>query len=129
MQETLGLKNGKIQKEKISKNEKIIINKINNELRFLHYNFCYNGTRYLAEVIYEIYWKEDFFIDNLKNDIYPIIAKRHSKSVNTIHCNIKQATKCMYLDCTEEELKEYFNYRYFVKPKLKEIIFTILNNL
>lgn len=93
------------------------------------YNFSYNGTRYLSETIFEIYKKEDFLIDNLKKDIYPIIAKRHNKSVNTICGNIKQATKCMCLDCDEKILNDYFCYSYFVKPKLKEIIFTILNKI
>lgn len=112
-----------------SKKDDKIKDSINSELRHLHYNFSYNGTRYLSETIFEIYKKEDFLIDNLKKDIYPIIAKRHNKSVNTICGNIKQATKCMCLDCDEKILNDYFCYSYFVKPKLKEIIFTILNKI
>lgn len=113
----------------VTKKDDKIKNSINRELSYLKYNFSYNGTRYLAETIFEIYKKEDFLIDNLKRDIYPIIAKRHNKSVNTICGNIKQATKCMCLDCDEKILNNYFCYSYFVQPKLKEIIFTILNKI
>lgn len=112
-----------------SKSDKLILEKINNELTHLHYNFSYNGTRYLAETIFEIYKLKDSFKNNLKKDIYPIIAKKHNKSINTIHGNIKQSTKCMCLDCEEIIINQYFNYNYFVKPKLKEIIFTIINKI
>lgn len=112
-----------------NKTKEIIINKINNELKNLHYNFAYNGTKYLAETIFEIYSKKDSYEENLKRNIYPIIAKKHNKSVNTIHGNIKQATKCMYLDCEEKVINEYFNYSYFTQTKLKEIIYTILNKI
>lgn len=110
-------------------NKEMIMNKIANELKQLHYNFSYNGTKYLAETIFEIYCKGNYLVDNLTKDIYPIIAKRHCKSINTICGNIKQATKRMLLDCEEKIINEYFNYSYFIHPKLKEIIFTILNKI
>lgn len=106
-----------------------IMNRINTELKYLHFNFAYNGTRYLAESILEIYCQKDNYSDNLQKDIYPIIAKKHNKTANTIHGDIKQATKCMYFDCEEDIINKYFNYNYFVKPKVKEIIFTILNKI
>lgn len=89
----------------------------------------YNGTKYLSEVILEVYKRKDLYIDNLNKCIYPIIAEKHNKSINTICGNIKQATNSMLLDCKEEIIMEYFNYTIFVKPKLKEIIFTIVNKL
>ncbi len=112
-----------------AKTDNYILNKINNELTSLHYNFSYNGTRYLAETIFELYKQQKEFKDNLERDIYPIIARRHNKTVNTIHGNIKHATKYMYLDCQESIINQYFNYTYYTKPKLKEIIFTILNKI
>lgn len=111
------------------KKSKDILQKINNELKKLHYNFSYNGTRYLAETIYEIYNRNNENSDNLKKYIYPIIAHRHKKTINTICGNIKQATNSMYFDCDEETLKKYFNYSYCTKPKVKEVIFTVLNNI
>ncbi len=111
------------------KKSKDILQKINNELKKLHYNFSYNGTRYLAETIYEIYKRDNENSDNLKKYIYPIIADKHKKTINTICGNIKQATNSMYFDCDEETLKKYFNYSYCTKPKVKEIIFTVLNNI
>jgi len=103
--------------------------KIDEELRYLNYNFRYNGTKYLAEVIFELYGKKDNLDFNFKRSVYPVIAKKYRKSENTIYCNIKQATKNMILDCKEEIIMEYFNYSYFVKPKIKEIIFTVLNKI
>ena len=35
----------------------------------------------------------------------------------------------MILDCKEEKIIEYFSYSYFVIPKVKEIILTILNKI
>lgn len=111
------------------KNQKNIIKKINTELNKLHYNFSYNGTRYLAETILEIYNRKNENIGNLNKNIYPIIALKHKKTVNTICGNIKQATNLMYFDCDEETLKKYFNYSHCTKPKVKEVIFAILNNI
>ena len=111
------------------KNDENIIDRINNELKILHYNFSYNGTRYLSETIYEIYCKKNGNADNLKKNVYPIIAAKHQKSIETICGNIKQATNEMYFDCEENILKKYFNYSYCIKPKVKEVIFTVLNNI
>lgn len=116
-----------ILNEKI--NENLIKIEINNELKKLHYNFSYNGTRYISEIIYEIYSKNDIYLDNLKKYIYPVIAKRHNTNINNIHCNIKQSTKCMYFDCPETKLKEYFNLSKTKKPKEKLVITTILNKI
>lgn len=112
-----------------TKKDNVVLNKINQELAFLHYNFSYNGTRYLAEVIFELYNLYDSYKDVLLKDVYSIVAKKHDKSVNTIHGNIKQSTRCMYLDCEEDVINQYFNYSYFVKPRLKEIIFTVINKI
>lgn len=106
--------------------EENIKNKIYKELKFLHYNMSYNGTRYLADTIYELFCRDIDLTDNLKKNIYPLVAKKYKKSVNTICGNIKQATKAMYLDCDEKIIMQYFNYSSSYFPKLKEIIFTIL---
>lgn len=111
------------------KSDNIIKIKINKELEYLRFNFSHNGTRYLAETIFELYSNRTKFLDNFKRDIFPILAQRHHKSVNTIEGNIKQAINCMFFDCTESALIEYFNYPFIMKPKLKEISYTILNKL
>lgn len=103
--------------------------KIDNELKFLNYNFSYDGTKYLREAIIEVYKIKDKFDGNLEKNIYSIIAKKHNKKINTIYCNIKQATNIMITECREEILTKYFNYSYFVKPKIKEIIITIINKI
>lgn len=109
--------------------EEKIMNKIYKELQFLHYNMSYNGTRYLADTIYELFQNDINLNDNLKKNIYPLVANKYRKSVNTICGNIKQATKCMYLDCDEKIIMQYFNCTNLYYPKLKEIIFTILHKI
>ncbi len=99
------------------------------ELRKLNFNFSHIGTRYLREVIVEVYKVKNYFDGNFKKNIYPIIAKRYNKKVNTIYCDIKQSIKSMILNNSETDLISYFHYSYPFKPKVNEIIFTILNKL
>lgn len=103
--------------------------KIDRELKKLNFNFSHIGTKYLREIIIEVYKVKDIFEGNLEKSIYPIIANRYNKKVNTIYCDIKQAVKSMILNNSEKNLIEYFNYSYFLKPKTNEIIFTILNKI
>lgn len=103
--------------------------KIDNELKYLNYNFSHVGTKYLEETIIEVYNVKDIFDGNFEGNIYPIIAKRYNKRANTIYCNIKQATNAMIVNCDEKILIKYFNYNYFVKPKVNEVIFTILHKI
>ena len=103
--------------------------KIQNELRYLCYNYSYIGTKYIEEVIFEIYKIKECFNGNLAREIYPILSKRYNKSVDSIYGDIKLSTRNMILDCSEDIIMEYFNYSYFVMPKIKEIILVILNKL
>lgn len=116
------LKNSEMNKDKIK--EKIIF-----ELKKLNYNFSYTGTKYLIDCIYEAYSIGDIYNLNLTKNIYSVIAKKYGKSINNIKCNITQATYAMYYDCEEKVLEKYFPYFYTMKPKVKEIIFAILNIL
>lgn len=106
-------------------------NKIRNELQRLHYNFSLHGSKYLLELIYELYnfRLKNLNYDNLKRDVYPILAERYNKKPNTIKCDIAQATKHMLEDCDQTVLLNYFHYRTIEKPTVKEVIFTILNNI
>lgn len=103
--------------------------KIHNELTKLNYNYSYTGTRYIEDSIFELYKNQNSFNGNLKKEIYPILSTKYKKSVDTIYGNIKQATKYMLLDCKEEVIIKYFNYNSFNFPKIKEIIFTVLNKI
>lgn len=109
--------------------EIIIKEKIKKELEYIGYNLSYNGSRYLEETIFELYQNKKFYVDNLSKDIYPIIAKKYNKSVNTIKCNIIRATDIMYCECDVERLKSYFKFYTDSKPKPKLVAFTILNKL
>lgn len=109
--------------------EIIIREKIRTELEYIGYNLSYNGSRYLEETIFELYKNKESYFDNLSKDIYPIIAKKYDKSVNTIKCNIIRATDIMYYECNIERLKSYFKFYTDSKPKPKLVAFTILNKL
>ena len=115
------------KKEELDKER--IYKKIDVELSNLNFNFSYKGTKYLKECIFELYLAKNMDFDNLSKNIYPILALKHNKTVNNIHCNIKQSVKAMYYDCEEKTITKYFNYSVFTKPKLKEVIFTILSKL
>lgn len=117
-----------LKKEKINFYTEIE-KKIYSELFKLHYNPSYIGTKYLAESILEIYKVKDIFGGNIENKIYSILSNKYNKTTNTIYSNIKQATRNMIADCPEETIITYFGYSYFVKPKIKEVIFNIINNL
>ena len=109
--------------------EQAIKERIKDQLDLLSFNFSYNGTKFLSEVVYEIYTHRNKFHENLSKDIYPIIAEKYGKTVNTVKCDISHATKLMYYDCKEEVIMKYFNYKFPVKPRVKEVIFTIVNNI
>lgn len=52
-----------------------------------------------------------------------------NKNANTIKCDISQATKMMIYDCNEDIITSYFNLSRFIKPTVKQIVFTVLNKL
>lgn len=109
-------------------NKTDLISKINKELEYIGYNMSYTGTKYLSECIALIYTNHDYS-ESLNKNIYPIIAKKHNKTVNNVKCSITCATTSMFYDCDETRLKKYFNFYTAIKPKPKVVIFTILNKL
>lgn len=116
-----------IEKEKLINNSIKI--QIKNELNKLYYNPSYNGTKYIYETIYQLYSRKNLDCNNLKKSIFSILALKYNTNINNIHSNIKQATKLMYYDCSEEVLKKYFNFDIAKKPKEKLVISTILNKI
>ena len=117
-----------IDKE-ILENTQLIEKQIYQQLSILNFNLSYNGTTYLADCILELYKRQDNFCSNLNKCIYPILAQKYNTTSNTIKCDITRAVKLMYYDTPEAVIKEYFSYTYCVKPKVKEVIFTILNKI
>ena len=123
------LKINEIANNKIMQlNNSILLSKINRELEYIGYNLSYNGTKYLSECIALIYSNSDCS-ENLNKNIYPILAKKYHKSINTIKCNITTATNCMFYECDENRLKNYFNFYTPCRPKPKLVIYTVLNKL
>ena len=106
------------------------INKISEIEHVLHVFIAKKrDMKYLEETILEIYKMNIKFEGNLEKEIYPIIAKRHQKKMDTIYGNIKFATNHMIMDCKEEKLNQYLGHGYFEKPKVKEIIFKVLSKI
>lgn len=103
--------------------------KIKRELNYLGYNFKYNGTKYLVDVIYYISKNKEKIPLNLEKNVYPIIANKYSTSSHNIKCNIVNATDNMICECKENILMEYLGYTEYVKPSPKKIIEQILNKI
>lgn len=123
------LKISEIVKNKIAQfNNSILLSKINKELEYIGYNLSYYGARYLAESIALIYNNYDSS-ENLNKNIYPVIAKKYNKTVNTVKGDIRSATNSMFYECDETRLKNYFNFYTVSKPKPKLVIYTVLNKL
>lgn len=112
------------------KNKDLIIRKIYQELKGLNFKLSYHGTQYLADCIYEIYIRKNKLNLNLVKDIYPIIAQKYDKSINTIHNNIKNSINAMYYDCDEKMLIKYFECHNIIeRPRPKELMFKISKNI
>lgn len=111
-------------------NKQHILEKIKLEMEKLNFNFSYVGTKYLLECIFEIYLNKNYENFNLNRDFYPIISKRHNKSINNIKCNITQAYMKMLCDCSIKRLENYLKiYIGTQNPKKKEVINAILRNI
>ena len=91
--------------------------KIRKELDLLNFNFTHEGSKYLLECIYQVYTLEYIDDMNLSKIIYPIYG------------NIKQAINSMFDNCPKKVLKNYFNFNCLIKPRPKEVIYTILNKI
>ncbi len=113
---------------KIKEKQKIPIEKkIDLELEHLHYNNKLIGTKYIREALLLIASNESLHTKDLKNNVYKIIAKKYSKNVNNIKCNINNATEMMNCDCKKEVLMQYFrNYDYSMVVTPKQVIDEIL---
>mgnify|MGYP001623632995 CR=1 FL=1 len=115
-------------KEKECKTD-MIKEKIKKELEMLHFNFSYIGTKYLHDCIYECYYKNVKYDINLNKTIYPIISKRYHQTIDCIRTNIFQSITKMYFQAENATLSTYFGYTVINKPKMKEVMFKILEKL
>lgn len=106
----------------------IVINKIKNELKYIGYNFSYNGTTYLVEVIALLFNYDSSYNYNLEKDIYPLIAYKHKTSAHNIKCNIRNATEIMFYH-NKEKVISYLNCNYNINPGSKTIISEILEKI
>lgn len=114
----------------LEENNKKIKSIILNELLYLGYNIKHKGTKYLLDILYEIYiLNQTDIIDNLEKYYYSRIAKKYSKSVQNIKSNIIKSTDYMYMECEQSKIKEYFNYTYDYKPTPKVVINTIISKI
>lgn len=117
----------KIVEETVYKEK--IRNSIEKELEKLNFNFTYKGTKYLIDCIYRLYLLDELKDDILVKKIYQSIAKKYNKKVNTIYGNIKHSINVMYYECEEKVLKDYFKYNFIMKPKPREVLYTITRKI
>ncbi len=122
VKELIQTKETKKQKLRIRKN-------ILREINYLGYNISYKGTSYLREYIELITCNKEKDFSNLKEKVYPIIAKRNNTTIHNIKCNINKATEQMYCECDREVLKKYFGFNDDTKPTVKRVIYTIFNKI
>lgn len=118
-----------IEQKNINMREKDILKRITKEVQFLGYNLSYKGTTYLIEAIYYMITNPNKNYDNLSKSVYPILSKKHDKSIENIKVNISKATDIMYYECERNRLNEYFNFYLDYKPKPKTIMSTIVNKV
>ena len=103
--------------------------RILNELLYLGYDISLIGTTYLIESIYIVLKNNSIDDINLKEKIYPIIAKKHNKKINNIKCSINYATTRMYDRSEIEKNKRYLHIFNNEKPSSKMIIYSVLNKI
>ena len=99
---------------------------ITKELTNLGYNISHKGTKYLIDSINYIHINQNKYLDNLNQELYPIIAKINNESLNNVKCYITRETNEMYLSCKIEKMKKYFNFEEDIKPNVKTVINTVL---
>lgn len=116
------------EKEQIKKISNVK-NKIIKQLQYLNYNLAHKGTQYLIDSILLIYESGEYDIFNLKEDVYPIVAKKYNKTLHNIKCDINKANDYMYKVCKRERIKRYFRFFDDSKPTVKNVIYTILNKI
>lgn len=116
-----------VNDKEYEKKELRIKNQIITQLQYLNYNLSHKGSQYLIDAILLIYERGDYDIFNLKEEVYPIIAKRYNKSIHNIKCDINKANDYMYKVCQKERIKKYFKFYDNTKPTVKNVIYTILN--
>ncbi len=114
-----------VEKKDVEVKRKAIIK----ELEYISYNTDYKGTNYLIDTILQVYRNKNLIMEDLQKDVYPIISDIYKKSVNTIRCNIRRATECMYCECDIKKLNEYFGIIDDERPSTKDVIYTVLSKI
>ncbi len=102
---------------------------ISEELKKMNFNFSYVGTRYLVDVIYESYYRCENFDINLNSDIYPILSKKYNKTINNIKSNIHYSANMMYCETESSQLERKIGLCIDFKPKLKDIIISVIRKI
>ena len=118
-----------ITNKKYEKEQKQIEVDIMKQIELLRYNKSYRGTKYLIQSIKLIMENENMDLNNLKKDVYSVIATRNHTTIYNIKNNINKATEQMYYECNHEVLKEYFGFVEDIRPTSKTVIFTIISKI
>ena len=85
-----------VENKRQEKRELQAKNKIIKQLQYLNYNLSHKGTQYLIDAILIIYSRGEYDIFNLKEDVYPVIAKKYNRTIYNIKSDINTANDYMY---------------------------------
>ena len=118
-----------VENKRQEKRELQAKNKIIKQLQYLNYNLSHKGTQYLIDAILIIYSRGEYDIFNLKEDVYPVIAKKYNRTIYNIKSDINTANDYMYKICKRERIRKYFKFFDDSKPTVKNVIYTILDKL
>ncbi len=118
-----------INEKSLNYNIKSIRSNASKELTSIGYNLSHVGTKYLIDAIEISYCHNSNLTKNLNKNIYPLIAKRHTQTINNIKISINRATEAMYYNCHETILVDYFNLSTIQKPNIKTVIDTVTAKL
>ena len=117
-----------LKNKELVKRDKIVNNKIMEQILLLGYDISHKGTQYLIKSIEYVY-NNNIEIENLEKEVYPKVALMCNEKVHNIKCRINRATDHMYYNCSIDKIKKYFCFDIDAKPKIKTIINTIISNI
>lgn len=113
-----------------NKNDFNIKKQITEELLYLNYDIANKGTIYLVDTIkYIILNMPNKEFNNLRSEVYPIIAKQNNDSIHNVRSNIARANDKMYKQCEITKLLDYFNFYEDKKPDIRTVVRTIINKI
>lgn len=123
------IENNLLKCKMIKKKKENVSRRIIEELSYLGYDTSHKGTIYLKECIFYVKIHPEMYFENLRKDLYPIIAGKYEEKIHNLRCYISRETTMMYVKCDNRKLQKYFSIVDDYKPNVKTVINTIANKI